>query len=79
MYNNTYLNQECVLYFTYLHFSKVCAGSAQLLLQNDAEVQKDSELQKWISDIFEHGFLSQAHTGEFNLKKKLIMVIYDAL
>ncbi|XP_049426865.1 polyunsaturated fatty acid lipoxygenase ALOX15B-like [Epinephelus fuscoguttatus] len=31
--------------------------------KNDAEVQKDSELQKWISDIFEHGFLSQACTG----------------
>nr|XP_040016746.1 polyunsaturated fatty acid lipoxygenase ALOX15B-like [Gasterosteus aculeatus aculeatus] len=31
--------------------------------KNDAEVQKDSELQKWISDIFEHGFLSQTQTG----------------
>ncbi|XP_059197441.1 polyunsaturated fatty acid lipoxygenase ALOX15B-like [Centropristis striata] len=30
---------------------------------SDAEVQKDTELQKWISDIFEHGFLSQASTG----------------
>ncbi|XP_068583234.1 polyunsaturated fatty acid lipoxygenase ALOX15B-like [Cebidichthys violaceus] len=31
--------------------------------KDDTEVQKDSELQKWISDIFEHGFLSQAGTG----------------
>ncbi|XP_077950774.1 polyunsaturated fatty acid lipoxygenase ALOX15B [Gasterosteus aculeatus] len=31
--------------------------------KNDAEVQKDSELQKWISDIFEHGFHSQPGTG----------------
>ncbi|XP_059197430.1 polyunsaturated fatty acid lipoxygenase ALOX15B-like [Centropristis striata] len=31
--------------------------------KSDVEVQKDSELQKWISDIFEHGFLSQASTG----------------
>lgn len=31
--------------------------------KNDAEVQRDTELQKWISDIFEHGFLSQADTG----------------
>ncbi|KAG7221852.1 hypothetical protein INR49_017028, partial [Caranx melampygus] len=31
--------------------------------KNDSEVQQDSELQKWIMDIFEHGFLSQAQTG----------------
>uniref|UniRef100_A0A3Q3K1T9 Lipoxygenase domain-containing protein n=1 Tax=Monopterus albus TaxID=43700 RepID=A0A3Q3K1T9_MONAL len=31
--------------------------------RNDTEVQQDSELQKWISDIFEHGFLSQTSTG----------------
>ncbi|XP_028258113.1 arachidonate 12-lipoxygenase, 12R-type-like [Parambassis ranga] len=31
--------------------------------KNDEEVQQDSELQKWILDIFEHGFLSQADTG----------------
>ncbi|XP_067352650.1 hydroperoxide isomerase ALOXE3-like [Channa argus] len=31
--------------------------------KNDTEVQQDTELQKWIGDIFEHGFLSQAGTG----------------
>ncbi|KAM4584329.1 arachidonate 12-lipoxygenase, 12R-type-like [Odontesthes bonariensis] len=31
--------------------------------KNDREVQRDSELQKWISDIFEHGFLSKECTG----------------
>ncbi|XP_061573356.1 hydroperoxide isomerase ALOXE3-like [Cololabis saira] len=31
--------------------------------QNDSHVQQDSEVQKWILDIFEHGFLSQASTG----------------
>uniref|UniRef100_A0A8C4EJ95 Arachidonate 15-lipoxygenase B n=1 Tax=Dicentrarchus labrax TaxID=13489 RepID=A0A8C4EJ95_DICLA len=31
--------------------------------KTDAEVCQDSELQKWIQDIFEHGFLSQACTG----------------
>ncbi|XP_069545471.1 polyunsaturated fatty acid lipoxygenase ALOX15B [Brachyistius frenatus] len=31
--------------------------------KTDDEVQQDSELQKWIGDIFEHGFLSQACTG----------------
>uniref|UniRef100_A0A1A8HVV7 Arachidonate 15-lipoxygenase, type B n=3 Tax=Nothobranchius TaxID=28779 RepID=A0A1A8HVV7_NOTKU len=31
--------------------------------KNDLEVQKDSELQTWILDIFEHGFLSKRNTG----------------
>ena len=31
--------------------------------KNDDEVCQDSELQKWIQDIFEHGFLSQECTG----------------
>ncbi|TDH05392.1 hypothetical protein EPR50_G00142390 [Perca flavescens] len=38
-------------------------GVLSFYYKNDAEVQKDSELQKWISDIFEHGFLSQTGTG----------------
>lgn len=44
--------------------------------KNDAEVQKDSELQKWISDIFEHGFLSQTQTGEMNNKLNVDDVKY---
>ncbi|KAM3624671.1 uncharacterized protein V6R79_026386 [Siganus canaliculatus] len=31
--------------------------------KNDGEVQKDTEVQKWIQEIFEHGFLSQECTG----------------
>ncbi|XP_033947567.1 polyunsaturated fatty acid lipoxygenase ALOX8-like [Pseudochaenichthys georgianus] len=31
--------------------------------KSDDEVQQDSELQKWLSDIFEHGFLSDESTG----------------
>ena len=27
--------------------------------KDDADVKKDTELHKWISDIFEHGFLSR--------------------
>ncbi|XP_042340950.1 polyunsaturated fatty acid lipoxygenase ALOX15B-like isoform X2 [Plectropomus leopardus] len=38
-------------------------GVLSFYYKNDAEVQQDSELQKWILDIFEHGFLSQAGTG----------------
>uniref|UniRef100_A0A7N5ZTE3 Arachidonate 15-lipoxygenase B-like n=1 Tax=Anabas testudineus TaxID=64144 RepID=A0A7N5ZTE3_ANATE len=38
-------------------------GILEHYYKNDTEVQKDSELQKWIGDIFEHGFLSQPGTG----------------
>ncbi|XP_056264557.1 arachidonate 12-lipoxygenase, 12R-type-like [Pseudoliparis swirei] len=38
-------------------------GVLSFYYKNDAEVQKDSELQKWILDIFEHGFLSKESTG----------------
>ncbi|XP_041641858.1 arachidonate 12-lipoxygenase, 12R-type-like isoform X2 [Cheilinus undulatus] len=31
--------------------------------KSDAEVQQDAELQRWISDVFEHGFLSQPCPG----------------
>ncbi|XP_034086054.1 arachidonate 15-lipoxygenase B-like isoform X1 [Gymnodraco acuticeps] len=37
--------------------------------KSDAEVSQDSELQQWIQDIFEHGFLSQAN---MNPSKALI-------
>uniref|UniRef100_A0A7N8XJ22 Lipoxygenase domain-containing protein n=1 Tax=Mastacembelus armatus TaxID=205130 RepID=A0A7N8XJ22_9TELE len=38
-------------------------GVLSYYYKKDTEVQDDPELQKWISDIFEHGFLSQAATG----------------
>nr|XP_046272769.1 arachidonate 12-lipoxygenase, 12R-type-like [Scatophagus argus]XP_046272778.1 arachidonate 12-lipoxygenase, 12R-type-like [Scatophagus argus]XP_046272785.1 arachidonate 12-lipoxygenase, 12R-type-like [Scatophagus argus]XP_046272795.1 arachidonate 12-lipoxygenase, 12R-type-like [Scatophagus argus] len=38
-------------------------GVLSYYYKNDAEVLKDSELQKWIIDIFEHGVLSQTGTG----------------
>uniref|UniRef100_A0A665XD62 Uncharacterized protein n=1 Tax=Echeneis naucrates TaxID=173247 RepID=A0A665XD62_ECHNA len=41
--------------------------------KTDAEVQKDSELQKWILDIFEHGFLSQPDKGEIKIYLGLIL------
>ncbi|KAF7660428.1 hypothetical protein LDENG_00282100, partial [Lucifuga dentata] len=37
-------------------------GMISYYYKKDTEVQKDTELQKWIEDIFEHGFLSQANT-----------------
>uniref|UniRef100_A0A8C9ZZQ7 Lipoxygenase domain-containing protein n=1 Tax=Sander lucioperca TaxID=283035 RepID=A0A8C9ZZQ7_SANLU len=56
-------------------------GVLSFYYKNDAEVQKDSELQKWISDIFEHGFLSQARipqsfTTVAELVKFVTMVIF---
>ncbi|KAM3864529.1 arachidonate 12-lipoxygenase, 12R-type-like [Diretmus argenteus] len=48
--------------------------------KSDAEVKQDPELQKWIQDIFVHGFLSQPHTGipqSFTLLVKFVtMVIF---
>ncbi|KAA8594748.1 hypothetical protein FQN60_011883 [Etheostoma spectabile] len=38
-------------------------GVLSYYYKHDAMVQTDSELQKWILDIFEHGFLSQTGTG----------------
>ncbi|KAK9540482.1 hypothetical protein VZT92_002932 [Zoarces viviparus] len=38
-------------------------GVLSFYYKKDSEVQKDSELQKWILDIFKHGFLSQGDTG----------------
>ncbi|GLD48138.1 polyunsaturated fatty acid lipoxygenase ALOX15B-like protein [Lates japonicus] len=46
--------------------------------KNDAEVQQDSELQKWILDIFEHGFLCNADSGipqSFNTVADLIKFV----
>ncbi|XP_034043738.1 arachidonate 15-lipoxygenase B-like isoform X2 [Thalassophryne amazonica] len=38
-------------------------GILKYYYKSDADVQKDSELQKWISDIFEHGSFSQENSG----------------
>ncbi|KAK5926146.1 hypothetical protein CgunFtcFv8_021741 [Champsocephalus gunnari] len=38
-------------------------GVLSFYYKSDDEVQQDSELQKWCSDIFEHGFLSNKSTG----------------
>ncbi|XP_032433730.1 arachidonate 15-lipoxygenase B-like [Xiphophorus hellerii] len=38
-------------------------GILSYYYKTNAEVQQDSELQKWILDIYEHGFLSQPCSG----------------
>ena len=44
-------------------FQRFVQGVLGYYYKNDAEVKQDSELQKWISDIFVHGFLSKKSTG----------------
>ena len=54
----------------YLYYRFV-EGVLSFYYKSDEEVQKDSELQKWISDIFEHGFLSQENTGRLWKKRNV--------
>uniref|UniRef100_A0A665UP70 Arachidonate 15-lipoxygenase B-like n=1 Tax=Echeneis naucrates TaxID=173247 RepID=A0A665UP70_ECHNA len=61
--------------------NKFVKGVLNYYYDTDAEVQKDSELQKWIQDIFEHGFLSQTgipqrFTTVAELIKFVTMVIF---
>ncbi|KAK2817137.1 hypothetical protein Q5P01_025328 [Channa striata] len=53
-------------------------GILSYYYKNDTEVQQDSELQTWIGDIFEHGFLSQEDTGipqTFNTVPELVKFV----
>ncbi|XP_077426909.1 polyunsaturated fatty acid lipoxygenase ALOX15B-like [Vanacampus margaritifer] len=42
---------------------KFVQGVIQFYYKSDDEVQRDSEVQTWIGDIFQYGFLSQPQTG----------------
>lgn len=50
-----------------LFIHRLVKGILGFYYKSDAEVSQDSELQTWIEDIFEHGFLSQQCTGETRL------------
>uniref|UniRef100_A0A7N8WU53 Arachidonate 15-lipoxygenase B-like n=1 Tax=Mastacembelus armatus TaxID=205130 RepID=A0A7N8WU53_9TELE len=54
---------------------KLVQGVLSYYYKKDTEVQDDPELQKWISDIFEHGFLSQAATGGFTTVAELVKFV----
>uniref|UniRef100_A0A3P8PDJ1 Uncharacterized protein n=1 Tax=Astatotilapia calliptera TaxID=8154 RepID=A0A3P8PDJ1_ASTCA len=46
--------------------------------KSDAEVQKDSEVNKWVHDIYEHGFLSKEETGiphKFNTVEEMVKFV----
>ncbi|XP_030593547.1 arachidonate 12-lipoxygenase, 12R-type-like [Archocentrus centrarchus] len=58
---NFYYRDDGVKAWNIIH--RFVEGIFSYYYKTDGEVQQDSELQKWILDIFEHGFLSQAGTG----------------
>uniref|UniRef100_A0A671X1Q1 Hydroperoxide isomerase ALOXE3-like n=1 Tax=Sparus aurata TaxID=8175 RepID=A0A671X1Q1_SPAAU len=58
---NFYYRDDGLQLWDMIH--KFVQGVLGYYYKNDSDVQQDSELQKWISDIFEHGFLSKASTG----------------
>uniref|UniRef100_A0A8C2XP58 Uncharacterized protein n=1 Tax=Cyclopterus lumpus TaxID=8103 RepID=A0A8C2XP58_CYCLU len=59
--HNFYYRDDGIKLWDIIH--RFVQGVLSFYYKNDAEVQKDSELQKWIFDIFEHGFLSKESTG----------------
>ncbi|XP_030274659.1 arachidonate 15-lipoxygenase B-like [Sparus aurata] len=59
---NFYYRDDGLQLWDMIH--KFVQGVLGYYYKNDSDVQQDSELQKWISDIFEHGFLSKASTGK---------------
>uniref|UniRef100_A0A3Q2YKX3 Lipoxygenase domain-containing protein n=1 Tax=Hippocampus comes TaxID=109280 RepID=A0A3Q2YKX3_HIPCM len=46
-----------------LSLQRFVQGMIQYYYKSDDEIQRDSELQTYIGDIFEHGFLSQPQSG----------------
>uniref|UniRef100_A0A7N8WM88 Hydroperoxide isomerase ALOXE3-like n=1 Tax=Mastacembelus armatus TaxID=205130 RepID=A0A7N8WM88_9TELE len=58
---NFYYRDDGLKLWDIIH--RLVQGVLSYYYKKDTEVQDDPELQKWISDIFEHGFLSQAATG----------------
>ncbi|KAJ0050763.1 hypothetical protein NL108_005877, partial [Boleophthalmus pectinirostris] len=58
---NYYYRNDGLRLWDIIH--KFVKGVLSFYYKSDEEVKKDTELQKWIQDIYEHGFLSQASTG----------------
>lgn len=47
-----------------LSLQRFVQGVIKYYYKSDDDVQRDSELQIYIGDIFEHGFLSQPQSGD---------------
>ena len=45
-------------------------GVVEFYYVSDADVMLDSELQKWIGEVFTHGFLKKKETGAAPLLSK---------
>ncbi|XP_076147319.1 arachidonate 12-lipoxygenase, 12R-type-like isoform X2 [Alosa pseudoharengus] len=80
---NYYYRDDGIKLWNILH--KYVKGVLQYYYKSDEDVQKDTELQKWISGIFTNGFLGRKQTGipeSFQTVKDLIkfvtMVIFTA-
>ncbi|XP_076146962.1 polyunsaturated fatty acid lipoxygenase ALOX15B-like [Alosa pseudoharengus] len=80
---NYYYREDGIKLWNILH--KYVEGVLQYYYKSDEDVQKDTELQKWISGIFTEGFLGRKKTGipeSFQTVKDLIkfvtMVIFTA-
>ncbi|XP_041958685.1 polyunsaturated fatty acid lipoxygenase ALOX15B-like [Alosa sapidissima] len=80
---NYYYREDGLKLWNILH--KYVEGVLQYYYKSDEDVQKDTELQKWISGIFTEGFLGRKKTGipdSFATVKDLIkfvtMVIFTA-
>ncbi|KAL2096944.1 hypothetical protein ACEWY4_006151 [Coilia grayii] len=65
--------------------NKYVGGVLQYYYKSDEDVQKDTELQRWIMEIFKHGFLLNKSTGipesfqtVVDLVKFVTMVIFTA-
>lgn len=65
--------------------NKYVGGVLQYYYKSDEDVQKDTELQQWIMEIFKHGFLQKKSTGipesfqtVVDLVKFVTMVIFTA-
>lgn len=50
-----------------MNLVSVCSfvrSMVEFYYQSDGDVQRDTELQDWIKEIFIHGFLEQSSTGK---------------
>uniref|UniRef100_A0A3Q3N136 Arachidonate 15-lipoxygenase B-like n=1 Tax=Labrus bergylta TaxID=56723 RepID=A0A3Q3N136_9LABR len=71
---NYYYRDDGLKLWDIIH--KFVKGILNCYYKSDADVEKDSELQKWISDIFVEGFLSNGFSTVAALVKFVTMVIF---
>uniref|UniRef100_A0A668TU40 Lipoxygenase domain-containing protein n=1 Tax=Oreochromis aureus TaxID=47969 RepID=A0A668TU40_OREAU len=55
--------------------SRFVKSTLAFYYKTDAEVQEDTELQNWIKEIFQYGFLSQESTGKFTTVDEMVKFV----